>query len=68
MNTLKRGVVGVWRGGLIVMAGGTILASSCSTSEVNAVLTGVELVADQFDHSQNDNISFGHWLSSALGH
>ncbi len=64
MNTLKRGVPGVWRVGLVLTAGGTILASSCSTSEVRTVLAGVELIVNEINQSQNDTISFGDWLAS----
>jgi len=60
----KRLVGGIWKAGLIVATGGTVLASSCTTSEVKAVLAGVELVTDQL--SSDGSISFGHWLSSAL--
>jgi len=52
----------MWRAGLVTAAGGTVLASSCSTSEVRAVLAGVELVADQL--SNDGSSSFGDWLSN----
>jgi len=64
MNKIRQLVDGIWRAGLVVAAGGTVLASSCSTSEVQAVLSGVEFVADQF--SSDGSSSFGHWLSNAL--
>lgn len=66
MNKLRRVVGDIWRAGLVVAAGGTVLASSCSTSDVKAILAGVELVTNQLDNFQNDNISFGDWLSSEL--
>ena len=66
MNKLRQMVGGMWRAGLVVAAGGTVLASSCSTSEVRTILTSVTDIANQLDHSQNDDISFGDWLSSEL--
>lgn len=66
MNKLRQIVGGMWRVGLVVAAGGTVLASSCSTSEVKAILSSVTDITNQLDHSQNDNISFGDWLSSEL--
>ena len=65
MNRLKHVVGGMWRAGLVVAAGGTVLASSCSTSEVKAVLAGVELVTDQLSNGDGD-LNFGDWLSSEL--
>lgn len=67
MNRLRNVLGGVWRAGLVVAAGGTVLESSCTTSEVRAVLAGVELVANEIDQAQNQDISFGDWLSDALG-
>ena len=64
MNKLKHVPSSIWRAGLVLAAGGTVLASSCSTSEVQAVLSGVELIANQL--SDNESDSFGHWLSNAL--
>ncbi len=66
MNRLRHVVGGIWKAGLVVAASGTVLASSCSTSEVKAILAGVEVVTDQLENSQNDGISFGDWLSSEL--
>lgn len=66
MNRLKHVVGGMWRAGLVVAAGGTVLASSCSTSEVRTVLAGVELVTNEIDQAQSQNISVGDWLSSLL--
>jgi hypothetical protein len=59
-------VGGVWRAGLVLAVGGTVLASSCSTSEVKAILAGVEVATNQLDQARNDNISFGDWLASEL--
>ena len=64
MNRLKHAVGGIWRLGLVISVGGTLLASSCTSSEVKAVLNGVGLVADQF--SSDGSTSFGHWLSNIL--
>lgn len=66
MKKVRQMVGGMWRVGLVVAAGGTVLASSCSTSEVKAILAGVTDITNQLDNSQNDNISFGDWLSSEL--
>lgn len=68
MNKLRHIVGGIWRAGLVVAAGGTVLASSCSTSEVRTVLAGVEAVTNEIDRARNDNISFSEWLSSELDH
>jgi hypothetical protein len=40
MNKLRQMVGGVWRTGLVVAAGGTVLASSCNTSDVKTILAG----------------------------
>ena len=65
MNRLCQMVSGMWKTGLVAAAGGTVLASSCSTSEVKAVLAGVELVTDQLSN-RDDDLNFGDWLSSEL--
>lgn len=57
---------GLWRTGLVLAGGGTVLASSCSTSEVRAVLSGVEAATNRLDLARNDNISFGDWLVREL--
>jgi len=62
MDKLKHIAGNMWRAGLIMAAGGTVLASSCSSTEVQAVLAGVEFVADQF--SSDGSSSIGHWLSN----
>lgn len=66
MNKLRQVVGGMWRAGLVMAAGGTVLSSSCSTSDVKAILAGVEEVTNRLENSQNDGISFGDWLSSEL--
>jgi len=66
MNKLRHVVGGMWRAGLVVTAGGTVLASSCSTSEVRTILAGVTDITNQIDQAQNDNTSFGDWLDSVL--
>ena len=64
MDQLREIVGNMCKVGLALGVGGTVLATSCSTSEVNAVLAGVEFVADQLSNDGSD--SFGHWLSDAL--
>ncbi len=66
MSRLKHVVGDMWRAGLVVAAGGTVLASSCNTSDVNTVLTGVADITNQLDHSKNDSSNFGDWLSNLL--
>ena len=66
MNKLRQAVGGMWRAGLVLAAGGTVLASSCSTDQVKAILAGVEVATNQLDQARNDDISFGDWLASEL--
>ena len=66
MSTFKRVVCGTWRTAFLVAAAGTLLESSCSTAEVKAILTGIEVATNQLNQAENDNISFGDWLASEL--
>ncbi len=43
---------------------GTAFGTSCTTAEINAFLAGVQVVTDQL--TEDDDISFGDWLSSEL--
>ncbi len=54
--------------GLFVATSGTLLAGSCSSTEVKqAVMAGVEVAANQLiNSSPQDDINFGDWLSSEL--
>lgn len=48
---------------------GTVLMSTCSSSQIQAIVTGVEIIASALaedDRSDNNNISFGDWLFSEL--
>lgn len=49
--------------GLVVAALG--LGTGCTTEEVNAILSGVQVAATELTSNQND-ISFGDWLASEL--
>ncbi len=42
-----------------------MLASSCTTEQLKAVLAGVEVVAGQLG-DKDDDVSFGDWLSAEL--
>ena len=66
MNRLKYNAGIIWRAGLVVAAGGTALASSCSTSEVRSVLSGIQAVTVEIDEANNQDISFSDWLASEL--
>ena len=66
MSTLRRVVNGTWRAAILVSAAGTVLETSCSTAQMKAILAGVQVATDQLTQSQNDNITFGDWLSSEL--
>ncbi|MGB2986277.1 MAG: hypothetical protein WBE26_10370 [Phycisphaerae bacterium] len=48
-------------------AAGVLLGSSCSSSELEAIVTGVEAAANSLDNREHeDNITFGEWLLSEL--
>ncbi len=49
--------------GLVVAAAG--LGTGCTTAEVDAILTGVQVATTELTSNQND-ISFGDWLASEL--
>lgn len=66
MSTLRQVVNGTWRAAILLSAAGTMLETSCSTDQVRAILAGVEVATSQLDQIQNDNITFGDWLDSAL--
>ena len=66
MNMFRHVLYGIGRVGLVVAAGGTVLASSCSTSDVKAILAGVEVATNVLDRGHNNDISFSDWLSSEL--
>jgi hypothetical protein len=66
MSTLRRVVSRTWRAAILLSAAGTMLETSCSTAQMKAILAGVQVAADQLTQSQNDNITFGDWLDSAL--
>lgn len=63
MNSLKR--PSGWKTTVAAVAGGTMLASSCTTEQLKAVLAGVEVVAGQLG-DKDDDVSFGDWLSAEL--
>jgi len=68
MSTLKRVVNGTWRTAILVSAAGAMLETGCSTAQMKAILAGVQVATDQLTQSQNDTITFGDWLASALSH
>ena len=46
---------------------GTLLGMSCSSEGVQAVVAGIDAVAQSLSqHDQDDDISFGDWLLSEL--
>jgi len=65
---LKRMMCRGWRV-LAVAGSGTVLATTCSSTEIRqAVLAGVEVAADQLLNraDEDDDVSFGDWLSDEL--
>ena len=42
----------------------TVMLPACTEEEAQAVLAGVQVVADELDN--NDDVSFRDWLSSEL--
>ncbi|MBI4717824.1 MAG: hypothetical protein HY763_08480 [Planctomycetes bacterium] len=52
------------RGLVAALAGGMLAASSCETADVRAVIAGLDAAADQIN--DDENISFGEWVSSQL--
>ncbi len=53
---------------LSATSSGLVFAAACSSTEVRqAVLAGVEVAADQLlNNSEDDDVSFGDWLSDEL--
>ncbi len=46
---------------------GTVLATSCSTSQIQAIVAGIETIASALiEEDQTENISFGDWLINEL--
>lgn len=65
MNVIRYVVSRGCRAGLVLATGGVVLASSCSTSDVTAILAGVNSVANEL--SEDDGgVSFTDWLASEL--
>lgn len=65
-SKLKKAAAGI----AAMMAGGTVMQSSCSSSDISAVITGVQIAAqvlDDFDGSSGGgDLNFGDWLLSEI--
>ena len=61
----------LWKKTLAVGAAGLVFASSCSGTEAQAILAGLDaaaqVVVSQQDHGSDGDISFGDWLSDEFG-
>lgn len=55
-----------------VMAGGTMMQSSCTSSDISAIITGVQIAAqvlqdlDGTSSNSDGDINFGDWLLSEI--
>ncbi len=50
-----------------MLASGTLLATSCSTDEVQAIVAGIEAITQSLDDSDRDNdMNFGEWLINEI--
>ena len=47
MNNSMQVLGRIWRFGLVLAAGGTVLASSCTTTEIKTFIAGVEFATNQ---------------------
>lgn len=54
----------VFRYGVALLSG-SLLATSCTPAQVNAVLNGVSVLASALDQ-QDDEVTFFDWLESEL--
>jgi len=65
MKTHTRRLLGVLGS---VLTGGFVVASGCTVSEVQTVLTGIDAVAEAIASLDDDgqDISFGDWLADEL--
>ncbi len=64
---LKRTANDLLKAAVALTAAGVLLGTSCSSSELQAVVAGLEAVAHSFDDNARDNdITFGEWLLSEL--
>jgi len=51
------------------MAGltGTLMATSCSTEQIQTIVRGIGEIVDDLENEQDDDISFGNWLQEEIG-
>jgi hypothetical protein len=57
------------RAAALIATGGTVLGTSCGTTEIRAIVTGVEAAAAALDSAnagRNNDITFGEWLLSEI--
>lgn len=61
----------LWKKMLAVGAAGMMFASSCSSTETQAILVGLDvagrIIASQQSQTSSDDISFGDWLADEFG-
>ena len=55
----------LWRGAAALSATGILFGATCTTDQIEAIAIGVEAVASELDH-QDDNLSFGEWLADEV--
>jgi hypothetical protein len=67
MNRIRRSTI---RSRAVVAAAlsiGLLSGTGCTEAEIEAVLTGVRILADELSQQQEDeDISFGDWLADEL--
>jgi len=64
MNTWRRRSPAWCKAALVTFAAGSVLATTCTSDQVKAVVTGIQVVTSQLN--QDDDISFGDWLASEI--
>lgn len=61
----------LWKKMLAAGAAGMVFASSCSSTETQAILVGLDaaarIIASQQNNTGSDDISFGDWLADEFG-
>ncbi len=55
----------LWRLGVCLGVVGTVWGTSCSSSQIQAVIVGLEAAANSLDE-EDDDISFADWLADEL--
>jgi len=52
----------------VLLASGMVFSSSCSTEDVQTVLSGIRAVGNALDsNNHHEDISFGDWLMDEFG-